>query len=83
MDIIALIFLAMEIGKLATTKGLSSKKWIINLVLAWVLGELIGGYVGIIIFGKENSFSWLLIAWGVALTSYFVIKNHLLKFRNV
>ncbi len=79
MDVIVLIFLAIEIGKLATKKGLSSTRWVINLVLAWVLGELTGGVIGIFIFGKDNIFSWLLIAWGVALSSYFFIKNYLIK----
>jgi hypothetical protein len=83
MDVIVLIFLAIEIGKLATRKGLSSTKWIINLVLAWVVGEFIGAVIGVNIFGKENIFSWLLIAWGCALSSYFAIKNYLVKMPDV
>jgi hypothetical protein len=82
MDIIVLIFLAIEIGKLATQKGLSSKRWIVRLVIFWLLGELTGAIIGINIFGKDNMFSWLLLAWGVALSSYFVIKNHLVKMPN-
>jgi hypothetical protein len=83
MDVIVLIFLAIEIGKLATKKGLSSTKWIIRLVVFWILGELTGAIIGINIFGKDNMFSWLVLAWGVALSSYFVIKNYLVKMPNV
>jgi hypothetical protein len=83
MDVIVLIFLAIEIGKLATIKGVSSRRWISILVLSWITGELVGGLIGVSIFGKENMFSWLLVAWGVALTAYFVVKNHLVKMVDV
>jgi hypothetical protein len=83
MDVIVLIFLAIEIGKLAVSKGLSANKWRLNLVLAWIAGELLGLVIGIAIFGIDNQFSWLLIAFGCALSAYFLIKNYLSKLPNV
>jgi hypothetical protein len=77
MDIIVLIFLAIQIGKLANAKGLSALNWRIYLVLAWIGGEIIGAGIGILLFGFDNAFSWLLIAWGCALTTYVLIKNYL------
>jgi hypothetical protein len=79
MDVILLIFLAIKIGKLAVTKGLPANKWRLNLVLAWITGELLGVIIGMAIFGKDNQFSWLLIAFGCALSSYFIIQNYLSK----
>lgn len=83
MDVIVLIFLAIKIGKLAVTKGLSAGRWRLNLVLAWIAGELIGVVIGMTIFGVDNQFSWLLIALGCALSSYFIIQNYLYKLPDI
>jgi EamA domain-containing membrane protein RarD len=77
MDVIILIFLAIKIGKLAISKGLSASKWRLNLVLAWIGGEIVGSVLGMVIFGIENQFSWIMIALGFSFTAYFTIKNHL------
>lgn len=77
MDIILLIYLAFKIGKLAAKKGERKSRWITMLVLAWISGELIGGTIGLIIFGKDNLFSIALIALGVAGTFYFKINDFL------
>jgi hypothetical protein len=79
MDIIVLIFLAIKIGKLATLKGLEPGKWRRYLVFAWIAGELLGAFLGVIIFGAENQISWMLLAAGCAATSYFLIYNYLTK----
>ncbi|MFC4262829.1 hypothetical protein ACFOWM_08075 [Ferruginibacter yonginensis] len=79
MDILVLIFLAYQIGNLALRKGEAAGKWRLTLVIAWIAAEVIGGIIGIIIFGMDNTISWLLIAWGCALTAYFVVKNYLDK----
>ena len=79
MDIILLIFLAIRIGRLAETKGKPAGKWRLNLILAWIVGEMIGATIGIAIFGQDNIISWALIGLGCALTSYYLINNHLLK----
>ncbi len=79
MDIILLIFLAIRIGRLAEKKGKPAGKWRLNLVLAWIIGEIIGATIGIAIFGQENMFSWALIGLGCAVSTYFLINNHLTK----
>ncbi len=83
MDIIILIFLAIKIGKLATSKGLPAGKWKLYLVLAWIAGEFVGAFIGVSIFGADNQVSWILIAIGCALTSYFILYNYLKKLPDV
>ena len=83
MDVIVLIFLIIEIGKLAKRKGLSALKWRFNLAFAWIIGELIGLFFGIIFFGRDNTVSWALLAFGCALSSYLLIKKHLTKLPDV
>ncbi|MEQ1554362.1 MAG: hypothetical protein ABL929_09305 [Ferruginibacter sp.] len=83
MDILILVFLVIKIGKLALQKGLNTKKWKWNLILAWIAGELIGMLIGVAFFGKENIFSCVLLAWGFALTAYFMLLNYLNKLPDV
>lgn len=77
MDIILLLFLAFKISKLAAQKGETKSRWVIMLVLAWVSGEIIGGSIGLVIFGKNNLFSIALLALGFAGTFYFKIEDYL------
>ena len=83
MDILLLIYLAFRINLLSKRKGAQVRKWIVNLVVGWVFGEIIGAGVGIIIFGIEDKFSWTLIGFGVALTVYFLIFNQLEKLPDI
>ena len=83
IEIIILFFLTKKIGLLAASKGLSAGRWKINLVLAWILAELLGAIIGVIIFGKDNLFSALLIAIACAASSYFIITNYLNKLPSV
>ena len=83
MDILLLIYLAFRINLLAKKKGQQERKWAVNLVVGWIFGEMIGAGIGIVIFGKENMFSWALIGFGVALTIYFLIYNHLSRMSNI
>lgn len=77
IEIIILIFLTKNIGALAASKGLPSRKWKIWLILGWIAGELLGAMIGVMIFGPDNLFSVMLIAISGALGAYFIIKNHL------
>ena len=79
MDVFLLIYLAYRISLLAAKKGEPKNKWILTLVIGWVVGELIGVTIGLMIFEKENIFSWALVGLGLALTSYFLIFNKLEK----
>ena len=79
LEIIILYFLTKKIGLLAASKGLSAGRWKLNLVLAWIAAELLGAFMAVIIFGKDNLFSALLIAIACALSTYFIIINYLNK----
>ena len=83
LDIIILFFLTKKIGKLALQKGLTSRRWKIHLIMGWFAGEFFGLIIGVLIFGKDNLFSCLLVAIGCAGTSYMLIKNHLSKLPDV
>ena len=79
LEIIALIFLTREIGKLAARKGLKPITWKIYTVVAWMVSEIIGFLVGIMLFGTDNLVSDILIGITFAITSYFIIKAQLNK----
>jgi hypothetical protein len=79
LEIIALIFLTKDVGKLALAKGLKPLTWKIYTVVAWVISEIIGVFVGALIFGTDNLVSVVLIGLTFAITSYFIIKARLNK----
>jgi hypothetical protein len=79
LEIIALIFLTKEIGKIATKKGLKPITWKIYTVIAWMVSEIIGIVVGVMIFGVDNLVSIILVGITFAITSFFIIKAQLNK----
>ena len=79
IEIIILIFLTREIGRLACSKGLKPITWKFYNVLGWLVFECIGLLVGLMIFGKNNLISVNLIGIAFAVTSYFLIKSRLNK----
>ena len=79
LEIIALIFLAKQIGSIAATKGLKPGLWKLYFVLAWIAGEFVGAIMGIMIFGTGNIISIELVAVAGAVTGYVIIKANLAK----
>ena len=79
LELIALIFLTREIGKIAQKKGLKPLTWKIYLVIGWLFFEIIGIFVGVMIFGTDNLISVVLVGFAFAITSYFLIKGQLNK----
>ncbi|MEO5783292.1 MAG: hypothetical protein ABIQ07_08485 [Ginsengibacter sp.] len=79
LEIIALIFLAKQIGNIASAKGLKPGLWKLYFVLAWIAGEFIGAIIGIMIFGTHNFISIELVAVAGAVTGYVIIKATLAK----
>jgi hypothetical protein len=79
LEIIALIFLTKEIGKLALSKGLKPSTWKMYTVVCWVISEIAGLIVGVIIFVQNNLFSVALVGIIFAVTSYYIIKAQLNK----
>lgn len=79
LEIIALIFLTREIGKIAASKGLKPITWKIYTVLGWIIFELWGFMIGLIFFEANNLFSIMMVGLMFAITSYFLIKARLNK----
>ncbi|MEO9144080.1 MAG: hypothetical protein ABI237_00855 [Ginsengibacter sp.] len=79
LDLILLIFLARDIGRIAARKGLKHSTWKIYTVASWLIAEVLGLIVGVIIFGPNNLFSIIMVAITFAITSYFIIKAQLGK----
>lgn len=79
LELIALIFLTREIGKLAESKGLKPLRWKIYTIAGWILTEIAGIFAGVMLFGKDNIFSVVLVGLTFAITSYFIIKAQLNK----
>ena len=79
LEIIILIFLTREIGRLAHSKGLKPGTWKIYTIVGWITLEIIGVIAGVIIFGKDNLFSIGMLGLAFGVTSYFIIKAQLTK----
>lgn len=82
IEIVILIFLARDIGRLATAKGLRPSTWKIYLISGWIGAELIGVIIGILIFGMNNLVSAALLGLGFAFTSYYGLRSMLNKYPN-
>ncbi len=80
LEILALIWLSRDIGRLAESKGLKRSTWIIYLIGGWIITEIIGCIVGYMIFGQNNMVSIVLVGIAFAFTSYFGIRSILSKF---
>ena len=79
IEIIALILLTAQMGRLATQKGLKPGPWKLYTVLAWIAGEFIGAVIGVMMFGTDNIISVMLIALAGAITGFLVLKRNLTK----
>ena len=79
LEIIALIFLTREIGKIADRKGLNRSRWKFYTVIAWLISEIIGVSFGIAIFSKDNLFSIMILGIIFAVTSFYIIRAQLEK----
>lgn len=78
LEIIALIFLSREIGKIAERKGLKPGKWKLYMVLVWFGAEIIGWVIALSLF-PGSIMSAMAMGLGFAVTSYFHIKSILNK----
>lgn len=79
IEIIALIILTGQMGKLAHQKGLKPGPWKLYTVLSWIGGEFLGAIIGVLIFGTENIISVILVALAGAITGFLIIKRSLSK----
>jgi hypothetical protein len=79
IEIIVLLFLCFEINKITQKKQLPQRLWIIRFIVAWILSELLGLFIGLLVFGRDNLFSVSIIGVGFALTAFLMLKEYLQK----
>jgi L-asparagine transporter-like permease len=79
IDLIVLFFLTKEIGKLSLQKGVNPLTWKIYTIVSWLISEILGFIVALMIFEKDNIISIVLVGFLFAITSYFIIKAQLNK----
>lgn len=77
IDIIALIFITREMGKLAAQKGLKPMTWKIYSIIGWIFFEIMGFIVGFMFFDIQNLFSVFIVGLMFGFTSYLIIKKQL------
>lgn len=76
LEIIALIFLAREIGYLAEQKGRHAGEWKLYFVLGWIFAEVTGFMVATQTLGMEL-FPAMMLGIACGITVYFVLKASL------
>lgn len=77
IEIIVLFILSRQISRMASMKGLSPNKWILKLILAWVVAEFLGFILGITLFGLGNLFGLIMFALACAFGGYLLVRNRL------
>ena len=53
--------------------------WKIYTIVSWLISEILGFIVALMIFEKDNIISIVLVGFLFAITSYFIIKAQLNK----
>jgi hypothetical protein len=76
IEIIALIFLTINIVKLAKQKGESPLKWGVRGVMAWLLGEFVGIALIVILVGQELLYC-MIVGIGMAYLFFLLLKSSL------
>jgi len=79
LEIIALIFLCKKNGDLASRKGLKPGTWKLYTVLAWIVAEIVGVIIGMMIFGQENLIGLMLLGLASAFGGYLLVRSILEK----
>ena len=79
LEIIALIFLCKKNGDLASRKGLKPGTWKLYTVLAWIVAEILGVFIGMLIFGQDNLIGLVLIGLACAFGGYLLVRAILEK----
>ncbi len=75
LDIIALIFLTMQIGNIALTKGVKPGTWKLYTVLAWFGGEILGMVFYFFAFGGDRMFIMYLMAIPFGFGGYYLVRS--------
>lgn len=79
LEIIILIFLCKKIGNLATQKGLSPVRWKWYTIFNWILFEILGSIVGVMMFGLDmsNMIGLMAFALASAFGGYLLVRKKL------
>ena len=83
LEIIAIIVLAGQMGKMAKRKGQNPGYWKLYTVLGWIGGEFIGALIAIKLMGKQDYLSLLPIAIVGAAVGYFIVRGLLSRMPDV
>jgi hypothetical protein len=49
------------------------------MIISWFLAEILGAVVGLILLGQQNIYLAILVGYGFAFGSYYLIRNALSK----
>lgn len=74
VEIIALIFICIKIGRLAIQKGLKPWPWRFYAILAWLVAEIVGVMLGLLLFGQDNLIGIMMLGLVSAFGGYLYIK---------
>jgi len=74
LEIIALILLARQIGRMADRKGQKPGPWKFYMVMAWIVGEIGGMFFAIIAFNKNDYFGLLPFGIMGAVGGYLIVR---------
>jgi hypothetical protein len=79
LEIILLIFLCKKIGDLAIQKGENPTRWKWYTVLNWILFEILGSMVGVMMFGFDmsNMIGLMAFALASAFGGYLLVRKKL------
>ena len=83
IEIIALIFLCRQMGRLAITKGERPLKWKVIAVVGWFAAEILGLILGAMFLGTDNLIGLMLIGLMSAVGGYLIAKAQLEKLPDV
>ena len=79
LEIIALMLLAGQIGRMAIRKGQKPWPWKLYLVLAWIGGEIIGVFIAIAAFNQDDYLGVLPMGIMGAVGGYLIVRAILSK----
>lgn len=76
VGIVALFFLTRSIGKLALEKNQPALKWKLNVIFAWIAGDLTGEMIVYYFFGLEL-IPLAVFGIGMGYLGYLLVKRSL------
>jgi len=74
-DIIALVFLAKYISKLALQKGVKPLTWKVYTIVAWFVAELLGVAIGFLLLKSRDIIGLQLLAWVSGVGGFLIIRS--------